>query len=51
MKILLNENIKKNQKNVYAYVSEHCATFGTKTQFGHFCSIGVWGGEGSEGSA
>ena len=26
----------KNRKLVFSQVSEHCATFWTKTQFGHF---------------
>ena len=30
MKILLNEKIKKNRKIVFSYVSEHCASLGTK---------------------
>ena len=30
LKILLNEKSKKNHKIVFVYVSEHCASFGTK---------------------
>jgi len=30
MKILLNGKIEKNRKIIFAKVSEHCASFGTK---------------------
>ena len=30
MKVLLNENVKKNRNIDLAYVSEHCTSFGTK---------------------
>ena len=33
IKVLLNE---KNRKIVFAYVTEHCAFFGTKINFSYF---------------
>ena len=46
IKILFNEKCNKNRKTVFAYVSEHCASFGTKKiglfwgpHFGEFSKI------------
>ena len=33
MKALVNEKIKKDGKNVFAYILEYCASFGNKNSF------------------